>query len=146
MDPQAELDLLEAGEDDCQTPRRQSDQACLQLEPSNINHAKKSTGNRENQPIYGKTTSTSTYNHTDPTETTTISRATSLGSLRRKTARKWDAMESDFIGSRLKPPARTTTPINHQRLTKTTQAHGQHKNDTEEDDEQDDDDTLLILS
>ena len=31
----------EAGEGDCQAPRRPLDQACLQLEPSNINEVKK---------------------------------------------------------------------------------------------------------
>ena len=31
VDPQTEPDLLEAGKDDCQTPRRPLDQTCLQL-------------------------------------------------------------------------------------------------------------------
>ena len=46
--------------------------------------SKKVTGNKEDRPMDGKTTSTSTHNQTDPTETTTITRATWLGSLRRK--------------------------------------------------------------
>ena len=36
---QAELDLLEAGNNDCQTPRRPRVQACLQLESSHSNQA-----------------------------------------------------------------------------------------------------------
>ena len=34
-------DLLEAGKDDCQAPRRLLDQACLKLEPSNFNQAER---------------------------------------------------------------------------------------------------------
>ena len=51
---QAEPDSLQAGKDDCQTPRRPLDQACLQLEP------KKGTGNKEDLSRDEKTKSTST--------------------------------------------------------------------------------------
>ena len=63
---------------------------------------------------------------------------------------KWNAMESDFINSRLKQPARPTTsanttmtsqPTTHEQTTYTTDAHDQNEDDTK-----DDDDTLLILS
>ena len=63
---------------------------------------------------------------------------------------KWDAMESDFMNSRLRQPARPTTstntttttqPTTHEQTTHTTNAH-----DQKEDDTKDDDDTLLILS
>ena len=57
VDPQAEPDSLEAGKDDCRTPRKLLDQACLQLEPSSINQAKKGIGNKEDRPRDGKTTS-----------------------------------------------------------------------------------------
>ena len=36
MDPQTGQDLLEAGQDDCQTPRRTLDKADVQVEPSDI--------------------------------------------------------------------------------------------------------------
>ena len=60
---------------------------------------------------------------------------------------KWDAVERDLISSRLKQPARPTTPITtttttHDQTTGTTKTHDQN----EDDDEQDDDDTLLIIS
>ena len=63
---------------------------------------------------------------------------------------KCDALESDFISSRLKQPTRPTTtfttttttqPKTHDQTTSTTKAH-----DPNEDDTKDDDDTLLILS
>ena len=41
MDPPAGPDLLEAGKDDCHTPRRPLDQSCLQLETRSINQAKR---------------------------------------------------------------------------------------------------------
>ena len=62
---------------------------------------------------------------------------------------KWDAMESDFINSRLKQPARptrsantttTTQPTTHEQTTYTTENRDQNEDDTK-----DDDDTLLIL-
>ena len=53
VDSQAEPDLLEAGKDDCRTPRRPFDQARLQLEPSNINQAKKAIANKEDHPRDG---------------------------------------------------------------------------------------------
>ena len=43
VDPQAEPELLEAGKDDCQTPRRPLDQSCLQLEPSYIKGTRNKT-------------------------------------------------------------------------------------------------------
>ena len=76
VDSQAEPDLLEAGKDDCQAPRRPLDHARLQLEPSNINLAKGLPQTKEDQPRDGRTTSTLTSNQTKPTETTTTSRAT----------------------------------------------------------------------
>ena len=59
---------------------------------------------------------------------------------------KWDAMESNFLNSRLKQPARPTTSIStttttHEHTMYTTDAHDQNEDDTK-----DDDDTLLILS
>ena len=68
---------------------------------------------------------------------------------------KWDAMESDFISSRLKQPARPTTLISttttnqqttRDRTTVTTYTCDQNEDDTKDDDEQDDDGTPLILS
>ena len=68
---------------------------------------------------------------------------------------KWDAMESDNISSRLKQPARPTTPITtttttqpttHDHTTGTTETHDQYEDDTKDDDEQDDDDTLFVFS
>ena len=76
VDPQAEPDLLEAGKDDCQTPRWPLDQTFLQLEPSYIDPAQRVQENKEDRPRDGKTTSTLTYRLTDPSETTTTSRAT----------------------------------------------------------------------
>ena len=74
------------------------------------------------QERHGKTTSTCTYNQPDPTETTTISRATRPGSLRSK----WDAMESDFKSSRLKQPTRPRTPLTTTTTTQPT-THDQTK-------------------
>ena len=63
---------------------------------------------------------------------------------------KCDALESDFLSSRLKQPTQPTTtftmttttqPKTHDQTTSTTKAH-----DPNEDDTKDDDDTLLILS
>ena len=68
---------------------------------------------------------------------------------------KWDAVESDFVSSRPKQPARPTTPITttsttqlttHDQTSGTRKTHDQNEDDTKEDDEQDDDDTLFILS
>ena len=61
--------------------------------------------------------------------------------------------ESDFVSSRLKQPARPTTPITTTTTTQptthdqtgTTKTHDQNEDDTKDDDEQDDD-TLLIIS
>ena len=58
---------------------------------------------------------------------------------------KWDAMKSDFISSRLKQPARPTTPntttttthlTTHDQTTGTTQSHDQNEDNTKDDDEQ----------
>ena len=82
--PQTEPDLLEAGRGGSQTPKRPLDQACFQVEPSSVKQAQRVPENKEDWPRDGETTST--YNQTGPTETTTTSRATRPGSLRRKTA------------------------------------------------------------
>ena len=73
VDPKAESDLPEAGKDACQTPRRPS---LSPTEGQPFQPSKKGTGNKEDWPRDGKRTSTSTYNQTDPTDTSTISRAT----------------------------------------------------------------------
>ena len=72
VDAQAEPDLLEAGKEDCQTPRRP-------LDP-NLSPA----GTQLDQP-------------TDPTETTTISRSAATWLTASEDTMKCDAMESDFI-------------------------------------------------
>ena len=75
--------FLETGKDDCKTPRRPLDQACLQLESSDIIQAKRVPETRKTS----QEISTFTCSQPDPTETTTISRATRSGSPRCKTAR-----------------------------------------------------------
>ena len=107
--PQTEPDSLEAGKDDCQTPRRPVDPACLQLEPININQAKRIPEPRKTSQEMGRT---STCNQTDPTDNHDLtSDMTWLTTA--EDSSKWDAMESDFKSSRLKQPARPTTPYHH---------------------------------
>ena len=130
MDLQAELDLVEAGKDDCQTPRRPLEQA---LSP---------TGTQQHQPSTEGTRHTGDNNDltSDMTWLTTT-----------EDTSKWDAMESDVINSRLRQPARPTTstnttsttqPTTHVQTTYTTNAHDQNEDDTKDDD----DDALLVLS
>ena len=110
------------------------------------------TGNKEDQARDGKTTSTPAYNQTDPGDNDLTSDMTWLTTA--EDSLKWDAVESDFISSRLKQPARpatlittttTTQPIKHDQASGTTKAHDQHEEDTRDDDGQDND-TLLTLS
>ena len=73
VDPPTEPGLLEAGKDDYQTPDRWT-KLVSSWNPSNIKQEKKGTGNNEDRPRDGKTSSTSTYNRIEPTERTTTSR------------------------------------------------------------------------
>ena len=123
------------------------DQACLQLEPSSP--SKEGTGSKEDRPRDGKTTSTSSCNldrsnrdDNDLTSDTTWLTTAEDSSM-------WDAVESDFISSRLKQPARPTTPLITTTTTTQPTTHDQTTGTTETHDQNDDakdDDTLLILS
>ena len=59
--------LLEAGKDDCQAPRRPLDKSLSPTGTQQYQPSKKNTGNKEDQLRDGKTTSTSTYNQIEPT-------------------------------------------------------------------------------
>ena len=156
VDPQIETDLLEAGKDDCQTPRRPLDQACLQLEPSNVKHAKRVAESKEDWPRGGKMTSTYNYNQTDPTETINDLTSDMSWLTTAEDISTWECCgKSDFIQRAvLEQIAQPTTPITtttttqlnnaHDQTTSTTKAHDQNEDDTK--DEEQDDDTPLILS
>ena len=92
MDLEVQPDVLEAGKDDCQTPRRPLDQACVQLEPVYVNQAKRVPETRKTGQEDGKTTQrllgTRQINRdiNDLTSDTTWLTTAEDGS-------KWDAME-----------------------------------------------------
>ena len=105
VDPQAEPNLLEAGKDDCQTPRRLLDQACS----SSIKQAQRCRKQgraakrwEDDLDIYfqpdrsNRDTNDLTSDMTWPTTADDSS--------------KWDAVESDLKRSRLKQPARPLSP------------------------------------
>ena len=105
VDPQAEPNLLEAGKDDCQTPRRLLDQACS----SSIKQARRYREQgraakrwEDDLDIYfqpdrsNRDTNDLTSDMTWPTTADDSS--------------KWDAVESDLKRSRLKQPARPLSP------------------------------------
>ena len=146
MDPQAEPDLLEAGKNDCRTPRRRLDQTCLQLEPSSINQARKQRRPAkrwdDDCDICLKPTRSNRGINDLTSDTTWLTTA--------EDSSKWNAMESDVISTGIGQPASPTTPITttsttqpttHDQTTSTTKAHDQNEDDTK-----DGNDTLLILS
>ena len=76
VDYQAEPDLLEAGMDDWLSTAKTVGPSSSPAGTQQHQPSKKVTANKEDQPRDGKTTSTSTCNQTEPTVTTTTSRAT----------------------------------------------------------------------
>ena len=141
----------EPGKDDCQTLRRLLDQACLLLEPSNINQAKgylkqgRPATRWEDDLNIHLQPDRSNRDHKDLTRYMTCL-TTAEDSLKRV------AMDSDFISSRLKQqhdPRPLSLRQRNQQRTTTQQVrlktHDQNEDDTKDDDELDDD-TLRILS
>ena len=102
MDPQTEQGILEAGKDDCQTPRRSQDKAYLQLESSDIS-------GKQGRPVKGREDDLNAYlqparTNRDPTIDTT-------GLTTAQHGLKWDSMESDTLGGRRKQTTRPTSSI-----------------------------------
>ena len=128
VDPQTEQDVMEVSKNDCQAQRRLLDQACLQLEPSDINEAQMAS--EDDQPRDGKTISTHTGDNSDLTNDTTHGKR-----LCQRTSTIQDP-----------PSITTTTTTRPATLGQPTHANRAHDRDEGGADDNDDDDTPLILS